>query len=249
MNFAVFNQWTPSVGVVSAVAVAVVALLYLQRRRRHRADRAAEHQWRAEQVDTVIGWPPQATRVMTSAQCRALHLLRRALPERLILAQVPLSHFIEVPTRHSNLEWMRRVGRVTADLMICDAQGRVLCVIDLRRIGHERSFQTRRRHERMARVLEAAQMPFYVWDEARLPTASTVRRAFGEDAVREGEGGAIGRMAISPRDQKDPPVSGWFDDLHATQPTKLDSVVVVRSDTMHSDGAPVRAPHIAQAAL
>ncbi len=248
MDFAVPDLWTTLIWAVIAGA-AMWALFWLRARQR-RIEKEMERRSHAlDQIDTVSGWPPQATRVLTSSQSQALHLLRRALPERLILAQVPLSHFLRVPTRHSNLEWMRRIGRVTADLMICDAQGRVLSVIDLRRTGRDHSEQARKRHERMARVLEAAQIPFHVWDEARLPAASTVRRAFGPDAVRQGDGlpSDTSPMTIAPLDQKDPPVSGWFDELHATRPTKLDSVEVIHSDSMLSDFAPTRSPEVARA--
>ena len=52
-------------------------------------------------VDTVIGGPPEATRVLTVRHQHAMEVLRRAMPGHLILAQVPLSHYIKVPTRLS----------------------------------------------------------------------------------------------------------------------------------------------------
>ena len=67
-------------------------------------------------VDTVIGWPPEATRVLTVRHQRAMEVLRRAMPGHLILAQVPLSHFIKVPTRLSYVEWLRRVGGYERDV-------------------------------------------------------------------------------------------------------------------------------------
>ena len=119
------------------------------------------HRWQAgarqasarrDALDTVQDWPPEAARVLTIAERRAYDLLRNALPGFLVLAQVPLSRFLRVPTRHSYAEWMQRVGALSADLLVCDAGSRVLAVIDVR--PAEQTERSRRRHERMARVLQ-----------------------------------------------------------------------------------------------
>jgi len=67
-------------------------------------------------LDTVADWPPESARVMSIHERQAYDLLRRALPGMLVLAQVPLSRFLRVPTRHSYNDWMQRVGSLNADL-------------------------------------------------------------------------------------------------------------------------------------
>ena len=94
----------------------------------------------------------------------------------LVMAQVPLARFIRVPSRRSYSEWLQRVGSLSADLMLCDSGSRVLAVIDIRN-AHETE-RSRRRHERMARVLRAARIPVYEWREGQLPTATEARGAF-----------------------------------------------------------------------
>jgi hypothetical protein len=163
----------------TAVCTAVLLLTLLMWRRRHSAPRAKSKQ---EALDTVQAWPPEAARVLTIGERRAYELLRTALPGFLILAQVPLGRFIRVPTRHSHAEWMQRVGSLSADLLICNGGSRVLAVIDIQPSGQ--SERSRRRHERMARVLNAAGISVQVWNEDKLPSASDVRAMLGAELER-----------------------------------------------------------------
>jgi len=170
---------TPAlVALVVAVAVLGIGGWWLRRRS------AAEAQGRPEDaLDTVAAWPPEVSRVLTTPEQRAYQLLVRNLPSGYaILAQVPLSRFLRVPTRHSYREWMRRVGRLNADLLVCDTGSRVLAVIDVR--AEDESARSRNRHERLGRVLRAAGIRVHVWREGHLPTPAEVRTALAHDLVR-----------------------------------------------------------------
>jgi len=125
--------------------------------------------------DTLAAWPPEASRVLSVTEREALDLVKRAIPGLLVLSQVPLSRFIRVPARHSYGEWLQRVGSVNADLLICDSRARVRAVIDIR--SGEETARTRRRHERMVRVLRAAQIHALVWQAGKLPGVVEVRQA------------------------------------------------------------------------
>lgn len=159
-------------------AMLIIGLLLRQRRQSGARDLSR----RREALDTVQDWPPQATRVLTVAERRAHELLRTALPGMLILAQVPLSRFLQVPTRQSYVDWMQRVGGLSADLVVCNTDSRVLAVIDIH--GAAQSERSRRRHERMARVLKAAGIEVQVWHEDRLPSASQLRALLGDVLAR-----------------------------------------------------------------
>ena len=121
---------------IAALALCSAMLLLGLLLRQRRPSAAREPSSRREALDTVQDWPPQATRVLTVAERRAHELLRTALPGMLVLAQVPLSRFLHVPTRHSYVEWMQRVGGLSADLLVCNADSRVLAVIDIRGPAH-----------------------------------------------------------------------------------------------------------------
>jgi hypothetical protein len=161
-----------------AAAAALLLTLFLVRRRARPTSRGAAR----DALDTVQDWPPEPARVMTVQERQSYELLRRALPGYMVLAQVPLSRFVRVPTRHSYTEWLQRVGSLSADLLVCDTGSRVLAVIDVR--ATEESSRSRRRHERLARVLRAAGVRVHVWREGQLPSAAEVRTALAHDLVR-----------------------------------------------------------------
>ena len=156
-----------------AAVLLLMALVALRMRLRLR--QTSERNSAREALDTVAGWPPEVARILTIAERQAYDLLRRSLPGYLVLAQVPLSRFIRVPARHSYVDWLQRVGSLSADLLLCDAGSRVLAVIDIR--SPDESDRSRRRHERMTRVLRKAGVQVLTWREDALPTAAEVRHA------------------------------------------------------------------------
>lgn len=161
----------PMALLVLAVAAGLVGALLWRRRGSADEDGAG----RADALDTLAGWPPEVTRVLTLQERRAYNLLTHALPDHMVLAQVPVSRFIRVPTRNSYHEWMRRVGQLCADLVICDNASQVIAVVEVRRPAGKDSDRTRRRHDRMDRVLRKAGVRVIEWNEESLPHRDSVR--------------------------------------------------------------------------
>ncbi|HMN74701.1 MAG TPA: DUF2726 domain-containing protein [Burkholderiaceae bacterium] len=143
---------------------------------RHRATGGTKQNARPEDaLDTVAAWPPEPARVLTTPEARAYQLLVRNLPPGYaVLAQVPLSRFLRVPTRHSYREWMRRVGRLNADLVVCDSTFQVLSVVSVRPEPGKDSERGVERHARMDRVLRKARIRVLNWHEGTLPKAELV---------------------------------------------------------------------------
>jgi hypothetical protein len=166
-------EFLPPIASFALPAMALLLLTWLVMRLRQR--RSAGRSAAREPLDTVAGWPPEAARVLTISERQAYDLLRRSMPGFLVLAQVPLSRFIRVPSRHSYSDWLQRVGSLNADLLFCDAGSRVLAVVDIR--SAQESDRARRRHERMTRVLRKAGVHVLTWREDDLPTAAEVRHA------------------------------------------------------------------------
>jgi len=162
---------TDSLSAFALAAVIALLITYVLMRRRPSKSRARTP--RNEALDTVADWPPEAARVMTTSERKAYETVRRALPQQVVLSQVPLSRFLRVPTRHSYSQWVSRVGCLNADLVVCDQGSHVLAVIDVR--PAQQSARARQRHERMSRVLRAAHINVLTWSEASLPTVSEVR--------------------------------------------------------------------------
>ena len=153
---------------------------------RRRAARRAQAPSPRDALDTVADWPPEAARVLSITERQAFELLKRAMPGYLVLGQVPLSRFLRVPARHSYATWLQRVGSLSADLLICDSGSRVLAVIDIRAANE--SVRSRRRHERMARVLRAARIRVHEWREGELPSVAEVRQAMAHVLQPAGPG-------------------------------------------------------------
>jgi Protein of unknown function (DUF2726) len=208
----------------------LLSLMWLRRRgvgaARHTADQS---------LDTVQAWTPQAVRVMTLPERKAFELLRRALPRNhMVLAQVPLARFISVPTEHSYADWLHKVGRLCPDLVVCDASSRVIGIVEIATPNDgERS---RKRHERLHRVVQAAGIPVHVWAEGTMPSVAEARALFkpksADDTAEEWKQvGSHGQALIPvPEIQEmladgddawahdplhDPVASGFFDDLDA----------------------------------
>jgi Protein of unknown function (DUF2726) len=167
------DPFDPITAAALLAGVLLLGALALWQRRQRESRRAG----RREALDTVLSWPPESGRVMTITERQSYELLRRALPGFMVLAQVPLSRFIRVPTGNPYSEWLHRVGSLSADLLLCDAGSRVLAVIDIR--ATQETERSRKRHERLARVLKAAGIRVHVWREGDLPSLAEVRTVLG----------------------------------------------------------------------
>ena len=217
---------------IIAGLVLLVALLVLVQRARKPAPPARKAKTgkpRAmDALDTVAAWPPQPTRVLTVGERKAWGVLHTALPDHMILAQVPLSRFMKVPTRNSYSEWLRRAGLMSADIVVCDASSQVIAVVDIRAEDGKETARARQRHARMDRVIAAANIPMHVWYEHAIPSPSAARDLILAPTVAATADVDAGDTAAVPRlsdpieadamleaefEQRDPPPSTWFDNL------------------------------------
>ena len=161
---------------IVAAAGALVSLLLGTLWWRHRAAAPRVHEDTAS-LDTVQAWPPQAVRVMTLGERQAYEVLKRALPGHLVLAQVPLSRFISVPTRNPYNLWLQRAGRLAVDLLVCDFSSRAIAAVEVRTA--DESARSAKRHQRLVEVLRAAGVAVYEWNEDDVPGVAEVRDLFG----------------------------------------------------------------------
>lgn len=187
---------------IIAVAVAAAVLLYWWTRRR-RGTPTDTMLAEGDRLDTLIGWPPEATRVLRTSERLAYSTLKLALPGYMILAQVPIARFLAVPKRNSYAEWMRRLGSQCVDFVICDVTSQVVAVVEVRPPAEQLDERVRARFDRMARVLKAANITVHVWNELKLPTIEAAREKIlpGSPAVPPGmvrkPGPAVGAAAAT----------------------------------------------------
>jgi hypothetical protein len=160
---------------IALALLLVVLLAWWFLRKRGGSAKPAEEE--ADRLDTIAAWPPQATRVLTSQERTVHSMLVRALPDHVVLSQVPLSRFLKVPKRHSYAEWLRRLGYQSVDFVVCDMTSQVVAVIELQPTANDMNERARKRLKRIQRTLKAAQIPLLVWSETNLPTPDAARAA------------------------------------------------------------------------
>ncbi len=117
-------------------------------------------------------WPPRTMRPLTPDELRVLKLLRKALPECLLMPQVALARFLSVQQNRSYNQWFGSVGRRCVDFLLCSEQGDVLGVIQLH------STKTKPPSEGTLRKLKALEMAHIpVWQIAKddLPDVHALR--------------------------------------------------------------------------
>ena len=173
---------------MAALGVVLLVLVWLWLRGRRAEAGNADA---GDRLDTLTAWPPKVTRILTSQERLAHNTLLRAFPDHLILAQVPLSRFLRVPTRYSHAEWLRRVGQLCADLVVCDTATQPLAVIIVEPPGGAPSERARLRHDRMLRVLKAAEVRCFVWAENAFPSVEIARASVLELRAETAPGAAV----------------------------------------------------------
>lgn len=165
------------ISLLTALALVVAFLLAWMGLRLRTARKRVSSDHPSDGLDTVAAWSPQATRVLTNPERDAYETLRKALPTHIILAQVPLARFIRVPTRNSYSEWLRRVGQLCADLVVCDRHSQVVAVVEIHSSKEQVSPRALKRQQRLARVLRAAGVTVHMWPETALPSVEAARKA------------------------------------------------------------------------
>lgn len=151
-------------------------------------------------LDTLQAWEPMSTRVLNTSEREAYHVLRKALPDHMILGQVPVARFVKVPTEHSYSEWLRRVGSLCADLVVCDMASQVVAVVEVRQTTSREKERTQKRHARMDRVLTAARIPVHVWLEGALPGPAVARETILGAAIHTAGRAGYADLGVARRD-------------------------------------------------
>ena len=181
---------------LAALLLSVLLLVYvLWVQRRHKAPSARNTRSQIDEaLDTVQDYPPQVVRILSLPERQAYNILRKAVPGHLILAQVPLSRFISVPTRNPYQLWLQRAGRLAVDLLVCDYSSRAVAAVEVRTA--DESKRSAKRHQRLVEVLRAAGVQVLEWDEDNLPEVTDARELFIQKKEAPQKVDAAGRRLL-----------------------------------------------------
>ena len=86
-----------------------------------------------------LPWPYYARKPLSAVEQIFYFRLVKALPDRIILAQVGLSRLLGVKKDTGNyLSWFNRISAMSVDFVVCAKDSSVLAVIELDDVSHER---------------------------------------------------------------------------------------------------------------
>jgi hypothetical protein len=78
-------------------------------------------------------WPLTQRPLFTLAERELYHRLQAALPQRVILAKMPLVRFCQPLHRKELSYWFNMLGPLHVSFVVCNDQGRVLAAVDIER--------------------------------------------------------------------------------------------------------------------
>jgi hypothetical protein len=110
------------------VAAAVTALLCLAFILVWRSGSDARHS-----KDLPEDWPLTQRPLFSLAERELYHRLQAALPQRVILAKMPLVRFCQPLHRKELSYWFNLLGPLHVSFVVCNDQGRVLAAVDIER--------------------------------------------------------------------------------------------------------------------
>ena len=119
-------------------------------------------------------WPVFAKKPLSAPQQLLYFRLVKALPEHIVLAQVPMSRFLGVKGSKNVHAWNNRIHRLGVDFVVCAKDARVLAVVELDDAAHKSAEQLRT-DEKKSRALESAGVRMIRWQARSLPDEAAIR--------------------------------------------------------------------------
>lgn len=122
-------------------------------------------------------WPYTHKVLMSPAEQSLYFRLVKALPEKVVLAQVQLSRFLAVRKGHPFVYWNNRISQKSADFVICNKGLSVEAVIELDDLTHQKE------NRRLAdfnknKALTDAGIRLVRWKTTSLPNEDMIRSFF-----------------------------------------------------------------------
>jgi len=136
---------------------------------------------RAEaEADDGTPWPFYSKRPLSQAEQELYHRLVAALPEHIVLAQVPLSRVMGVKKGFSARGWLNRINRMSFDFVVCLKDSTVMAAIEL----DDRSHESDRVEAdvKKSRAASSAGIRLVRWNVKGLPDSDDIRHAFQQSA-------------------------------------------------------------------
>lgn len=148
-------------------------------------------------------WPFTSQVPLSKVEQVLYHRLVQTLPDLVVLAQVPLTHFLRLKMGQPRRVWQERIGHETIDYLICDRDFAIIAAIELDHRSHD-LVSLEKADVTKNRALAAAQVPLVRWRATGLPTAEAIRSAI--DEIRRERFGDVGAL-VPPHVEPNPSAS------------------------------------------
>jgi Protein of unknown function (DUF2726) len=132
-------------------------------------------------ADDDTPWPFYSKRPLSQVEQVLYHRLVAALPEHIVLAQVPLSRVIGVKKGFSARGWLNRINRMSFDFVVCLKDSTVMAAIELDDRSHESADRVQA-DVKKSRAASSAGIRLVRWNVKGLPDPDDIRHAFRQSA-------------------------------------------------------------------
>ncbi|MBA2351667.1 MAG: DUF2726 domain-containing protein [Burkholderiales bacterium] len=122
-------------------------------------------------------WPFYVKKPLTQPEQILYHRLAKALPERIVLAQVQLSCVLGVKKGFKSAEWNNRINRMRLDFVVCLKDSTVVAAIELDDRSHQKASGVEA-DAKKEKALSSAGVPLVRWQVSALPDEAAIRLAF-----------------------------------------------------------------------
>lgn len=146
------------------IAVAVVAILAILKRKSHRG------------ISDEV-WPFYAKKPLSNPEQVLYFRLVQALPDHIILAQVQLSRLLGVKKGHNYQAWLNRINRMSADFVVCKKDSSIVAVIELDDATHQRE-DRQAADAKKNKALTSADISIVRWQAKAIPDIAVIQAAF-----------------------------------------------------------------------
>jgi len=155
--------------VVFCVGLGLLVLYAARRRPRTSADYRA---------------PYYAKKPLSDVEQVLYHRLVKALPDRVVLAQVSLAQLLGVKSGYNYYEWYNKVSRMSVDFVVCAKDATVLVAIELDDASHQRA-DRRVADSKKDWALESAGIRIVRLQARALPDVAAIQALVSPPAVPE----------------------------------------------------------------
>jgi len=132
-------------------------------------------------------WPFRVKKPLTKVEQVLYFRLIEALPDLIVLAQVPLAGFLRVRKGQTWHEWHNRISQKSVDYLICERDFRVVMAVELDDASHDSPTRAHADATK-SRALTAAGVTLIRWRTTALPDEAAIRSIVADVRDRDHDG-------------------------------------------------------------